>query len=453
MPRGAKGVKAVRSRAPPAKGGFRNPSSMLSTISTGGDQLEKSITSLCGPEYMDQLSQVTGDVNFIDLDLYKSVVDMICKCNLNLLILLDRIKRLHPKDCKEIDLILKHFDEQVKLMDFEHKAVVPKPRNPKVMDVANAYIPRNLISTPWFNDIRLMEKNVYNFINSTFLSTEHLTKTDVKRQEISHTYTWEAFSKILSDNPTISSSYRIFGISIAENQETYDYFMKIQHNANQIINALMRPMYDVEGKIEKNWDKKLSKIFKTVEEKVIPGKKQEMDKEFVIKLLVQFVCAKYRSDITGNPKYFSQMLRGGDDAMMSKINGSRFLDIMDMINTDQMDPSSRGKKFTDAAKTIMQKIVKSGDTADTKIIMEVEAILKDTTEENPDGPEDALAKLSADDASKIESLSIMFSRAEDYAKKLAGEVEEDEEEDEEEEEEDDSDEEEDDSEESEEKHE
>ena len=406
MPRGVKGVKHITVRGtPPPTDGYRRgrPGAMLASITSGGDQLEKSITNLCGPQYMDQLSQITGQIETIDLEVYKQAVDVIDKCNCNTLILLDRISRIQlerKSDITELRSVFKHFDEQVKLMDFTHKAVVPKVRNPSTLEVPAAYMPKMLLLSPWFADVRLLEKSIYKFIDQTFISGAHLSKMDKKRKEISSEYSWEHYSQVLAENPPLRGLGRVFNIDLGSDQQTYDYFMKIQHFTNQIINVIMRPMYDVQNRIEKSWDKKLSKIFKSM-----AG--QEMNKEFVIKLLVQFINAKYRSDITGNPKYFTQMLKGGDDATMGSVNGSRFLDVMDMINTEQMEPSSKGKRFTEAAKTIMHKLVKAGDTVDTKLIMEVEAIMKDN--DMTDALE--MSKISEADLSKIESLSVMFSRA------------------------------------------
>ena len=406
MPRGAKGFKQVTVRgAPPPKNGFRRgkAGSMLASITSGGDQLEKSITNLCGPEYMDQLSQVTGQIESIDLEVYKRSMEVVDKCDNNILILLDRICKIQlerKSDISSLKTIFKHFEEQVKTMDFAHKSIVPKTRNPSTLEVPTAYMPKMLLLSPWFEDVRLIEKTIYKFIDQTFISGGHLSKMDQKRKEISSEYSWENYSKILNENPPLRGLGRVFNIDMGSDDKTYEYFMKLQHYSNQIINIIMLPMYDVKNRIEKSWDKKLSKIFKSMSG-------QDMNKEFVIKLLVQFVNAKYRSEITGNPKYFTQMLKGGEDASMGSVNGSRFLDVMDMINTEQMDPSSKGKRFTEAAKTIMHKLVKAGDTVDTKLIMEVEAIMKETDIGDALGA----TQISEMDMSKIESLSVMFSRA------------------------------------------
>ena len=353
----------------------------------GGAQLEKSLESLCGTDYMEQLSTVTGAITTIDLDLYRKAIEVFDSSSKKILVLLDRIRQIAPST--ELHAIFIHLDEQYRNMAFMEKAIVPnrKTGNPQVED---AYIPKSLISSEWFSIIRSIESNIFHTIDDVFNSGEVVSKLNDKRKNLFDKYSYEDFSRIIDENPLLN--IKVFDIVLAD-KTTYEYFLRIHDYASNIVNLIMQPMYDVQARLEKSWDKTLSKVF---------AKMKDMNKDLIVRLMTQFVYAKYRTELTGNPKFFTEMLQGGDDKVLASLDGARFLDVMDTINLEQMDPSSKGRKFTEAAKTIMHKLVASGDTIDPKLIGEVESILKD------DMVGEALTELSTVDTEKVYKLSLLF---------------------------------------------
>ena len=101
------------------------------------------------------------------------------------------------------------------------------------------------------------------------------------------------------------------------------------------------------------------------------------------------MVAKYRSEITGNNKYFLQMLvENITEGELSQINGPRFIEIMDTINTDALEKGSKATRFTVKAKDLIKKMVEKGDVIDESLLDEVKALMEDIPDKESELPED-----------------------------------------------------------------
>lgn len=347
---------------------------------------------------MENLSEITGVPTLINLDVYKKAQETFMKGTTNILILLSRM----AEHGGQIKPFLATLNSHFKAVDLEH-AIQPRPKNPKMLDVADNYLPRVLITTDWFKDIRKVESEIYRTFKTIFGAEKHALKTDAARHKQIEERTWDDYGKLMEKQPLLVGTAKFLGIDIGMSEEVFNYVKNIHKYASQIVNVMMRPMYNVREKIAKEWDKRLQKFFKP-----IMAKNKDINRDLVIDLLTQFVNAKYRNEITGNPKFFAQMLSDGSEGFLAGINGARFLEVMDSINTDELAPGSKAKNFTDMAKSMMYRLVKEGDTIDSKIIMDVQAIID----------ADDLGSDLSFDLAKVEELSLIFHREDDEGEKV-----------------------------------
>jgi hypothetical protein len=141
----------------------------------------------------------------------------------------------------------------------------------------------------------------------------------------------------------------------------------IKRACKDIINILLVPMYDVEQTIHSHWNQ-IDRIFKN---KTFQQHAQGVSPTDVIRILHQFIIAKYRADVTGNNKHYVKLFFGtiGDETM-ANMDGARFMEIMDSIDMSAFNKDDKVYQFATNAKVIMQKIA-NNETLTPKMLEEI----------------------------------------------------------------------------------
>lgn len=348
---------------------------------------DKSITKYCGTDWLSQIQTITGNINHIDPSTYHLYIEKIVKCENNINKLFKQIIKIDEVEkTTEFLNTVKTFSEKTSEIDIEHKTFYIKRKLAKRSTRKNPiyeeteeinYTPVDIIKSDWFKLIKNIESEIFHTLEKIFISEEetHIDKTSKTRRNIYNNYTYEKYCEILESHTSYSELYKCFGVKI-NHPMVFDSFVNIQRFCSIIINILLRPVYNINEKISKSFDKVLHKVFKPE-----MMRKNGLTKDLVINLLEQFMVAKYRTEITGNNKYFVQMLvENVTEGELSSINGPRFIEIMDTINTDALDQTSKATKFTIKAKELIKKMVEKGDVIDESIITEVQEIMGDSPE-------------------------------------------------------------------------
>lgn len=374
----------------------------LSTIS-----MEQTITKYCGQDWLMKLEQITGAVTTIEMPRYKEIIDRIITCEKNINILFKRLlKNIDDQNTSKLSEVAENFAKLSSTIDLANKSTFRKlskkyknqKTKPKVLDdnnstehISNGYTPAEIIMSEWMRCIKSLEYEIYHVIEKILISPDSsrkIDKTSNERKQISTKYSYEAFEKVVQKFPNLIKLHTIFNIEI-RNQKIFESFMGIHKYSNIIINSIMTPLYDVKGKVSKSYDTYLAHAFKAEITKGLATK------ELIINLLTEFVTAKYRAAITGNNKYFFQMLSNEiTEGMLSTMDGARFIEIMDSINTEQLDKTSKAVNFTIKAKEMMKKILDKSDRADTELIFEIQTLFdedepKELMSAIPDGMAEA----------------------------------------------------------------
>lgn len=352
--------------------------------------MDQTITKYCGGDWMSKLSQITGDITTIDIEKYKEMINKISISEKNVKILLKKLKNIKDQNVTKITSIYDDFCKLSLDMNFLEKSTFRKLTNkakqmkvrPTILDDSNSteqvspgYTPEELVKSEWFVFVKNIETTIYQTFEKIFISPDDerkIDQTSTERKQISTKYTYDEFQLINRRYTNIVSIYPIFGIQL-RNRDIFDGFMQIQKYLNIIINLILTPLYDVHSKIDKSYDKYLSSVFKT---QISAGK---LTKDLVVKLLADFVTAKYRASITGNNKYFLQIISEEiTEGMLSSMDGARFVEIMDTINLDSLDKGSRAINFTIKAKDMMKKMIDKTGEMDISILQEVKELLDDS---------------------------------------------------------------------------
>lgn len=362
----------------------KTPISNESSIIDPGDTMNKTITRYVGADWLKKLENIIGNLMTIDDEIYKSSIEKISICESNILKLFNRILK-NIDSTTNSSLLIQIFENFKKLsatIDIKNKSYITKLNkkgNPHDVLVAN-YVPQQLIKTEWFKQIKDIEKTIYKYIEKIFISADGEMKIDRTakiRREFIKEFPFKDLQEKLHKYPDLIKVCDIYNI-IPENEIVYTSFLEIQKFSNIIINILLTPMYNVEAKVTSNYDKQLAQAFKP-----LISKSKFTTKELIIELLTNFAIAQYRATITGNNKYFIQMLSGElTEGKLSEMDGARFIEVMDTINTESLEKGSKAQFFTEKAKILMKKMIDQDGKFDAKILEDVRELIGNDESEN-----------------------------------------------------------------------
>ena len=211
-----------------------------------------------------------------------------------------------------------------------------------------------------------MIKNLERDINTYF---DEVFKAKDEKQ------TYDNFQAIMDKNKECRSLYKIYDMSI-ESREMFNNLSFIRGFANEIVNILLKPMYDVDYVIEKNWHK-VSKAFNGT----------DMTQHDVRSMLTKYIYAKYKVSMTNTKTPYIDLIIDivGRDGI-AETKSARFLEIIDAVNLDVMDKKTNAYEFATAVKTLVTEGMQH-KIIDPEIYKQLERVCEGTegTEETCEG--------------------------------------------------------------------
>lgn len=286
--------------------------------------------------YMEQLQQITGNIFSIDRDYFKDLlkkVDVLEKLIVPSLVQyfddekIDIIQK-YSKISSEFNIVESSISTITKKKSDKSLKKSSKNKKEKIVEIINhECIGKELLKSEWFCLIKELEQKSNDLLDSFDTSS------------------YEKVKEVYDSDKTLLNIKTFYEIPITSAQKLSS-LKNINKVCNQIIDLYTQPLYDVKKKIQSNWSK-LGNIFKEV------GETDE-----IIKMLEQFIICKYRCEITGNNKYYMKLFQNlftGENSI-EKMDGSKFLRIVDSIDTTQLKKGSNISKFSDAIKLAVHSI-------------------------------------------------------------------------------------------------
>ena len=333
--------------------------------------IEAQISRISGQQnYMEQLQKITGNIEFVDMDMYHDKHNKLVNCDSNIKKVLrkmledtdsiNNIKTLYDKESNALNLKDNTFGLYVKKSKKSKKQ--KKPRE----IINNGYRPIDLVKTEWFKLIKRMEKDIHKFLIEVFPDTSQNTDTNnengtdsLPNIQLNNKSKLDIESKTFADleheyklHPELLDIKTALDCKINTNK-LFTSIIMIKKFAKIIINILLTPMYDVKKTIHSHWSE-INRIFKT---KAFQQTKLTSPDD-IIEILYQFIIAKYRATITGNNKHYVKLfLDTVGNENVSNMDGARFVEIMDAIDLDKLNKKDKVYQFALGAKSIMQRIV------------------------------------------------------------------------------------------------
>ncbi len=336
-------------------------------------------------DYMEQLAKVTGNINTIDMEMYKAVISKCSKCDFNLKILSKRFienKDLDNTSKQLFEDFLKYQEEYdisnktfaMKIRKTSKKTKKPKPPR-EIVDIKHT--PVEVFKSDWFTKVREIEKLTRKYLKLLFGKIDNMEEL-----------TQDNFTELWKSRDDLNDISYFAGIHVTEGDSKI--FMNIVNSykcSRIIINEFLNPMYDVRKTIEKN-EHIIMRAFKSKPMQQLSGEGVVTSVEDVINILEKFIIAKYRATISGNNKYyvklFTQLI---DPESSAEMEGTKFLDIMEQLNFEELGKNNRAYKFAVGARDVINKIVKNEELDSDEIIKQVQEIFDG--EEEQEKPQEA----------------------------------------------------------------
>ena len=326
--------------------------------------IDSQINKLSGnADYMQQLAKITGNINQINIDYYKYQYNRICSCEFVIEQTLLRLYNKSPNDTvDELISCFKTLSSELNLRQ-NYITIIHNKRKKCDEEIVNMnYSPNKLFTSEWFKVIKTIERNITKTFNILFETINEENKT------------FETLSQIFKTNPEKIELYTIYNIQLND-INIYKLFKQLSESCRVIINIILHPMYDTKLTIKKNW-KKIEVIFKTQS-----LKNEIINPSYIIEMLDNFIIAKYRTTLTGNSKHYLKLFLNviGDDTI-SKMDGARFIEIMDTIDLSNLSKTDKVYKFANAAKITMNKLVNNNSSDITEVLKMFDEMFDNATD-------------------------------------------------------------------------
>ena len=358
--------------------------------------IEAQISRISGQQnYMEQLQKITGNIEFVDMDMYHDKHNKIVNCDSNI----KKVLRKMLEDTDSINTIKSLYDKEsnaLNLKDNTFGLYVKKSKKSKKQKkpreiINNGYRPIDLVKTEWFKLIKRMEKDIHKFLIEVFpdntsqnTNVNDGTNTDsLPNVQLNNKSKLDVESKTFADleheyklHPELLDIKTALDCKINTNK-LFTSIIMIKKFAKIIINILLTPMYDVKKTIHSHWSE-INRIFKT---KAFQQTKLTSPDD-IIEILYQFIIAKYRATITGNNKHYVKLfLDTVGNENVSNMDGARFVEIMDAIDLDKLNKKDKVYQFALGAKSIMQRIV-NNENITPNILKEFDNMFNDENDED-----------------------------------------------------------------------
>lgn len=364
--------------------------------------IEAQISRISGQQnYMEQLQKITGNIEFVDMDMYHDKHNKLVNCDSNI----KKVLRKMLEDTDSIDTIKSLYDKEsntLNLKDNTFGLYVKKSKKSKKQKkpreiINNGYRPIDLVKTEWFKIIKRMEKDIHKFLIEVFPDTSQNTNVNdgsntdsLPNVQLNNKSKLDVESKTFADleheyklHPELLDIKTALDCKINTNK-LFTSIIMIKKFAKIIINILLTPMYDVKKTIHSHWSE-INRIFKT---KAFQQTKLTSPDD-IIEILYQFIIAKYRATITGNNKHYVKLfLDTVGNENVSNMDGARFVEIMDAIDLDKLNKKDKVYQFALGAKSIMQRIV-NNENITPNILKEFDNMFNDENDEDVNSNENS----------------------------------------------------------------
>ncbi len=320
------------------------------------DDLIKGITGT--DNYMKELEKVSGNLNTIDLKYVSVKFEELAKADE---IIRSCMKKLYN------DETINYFKAAIE-NDFNKAIETRTKTNKKTKKIktsthlSDKFRPNVFIKSDYFKLIKKIEKTCNNLIESYNINIK-----DPK---------YKAIEEVLKTNPELMEIKNLFGRKIVSDEDV-KLLVQLKKSTHKIIIVYLLPFYDIRGVISKNWNL-LAPMFNkniNVGENVVD----------IQEMLYLFLISKYRCEITGNNKYYMKMFmdvinksssQDEEGNLLAKIDGARFLELLDTINFDSIGEKKEVYNFAVKSKDIIKRIVKrkDGETM-ADILGDIESVL------------------------------------------------------------------------------
>lgn len=352
--------------------------------------IDSKIAQISGESnWMSELSKVTGNIDDVNYDFYMPRARSIIACDDNINMLVKNINQLieeEKHECKEWNDVSTKFIKEHNKINIKKNMINGKKVNPD-------YRSKNLYDTEWFKIVQNFEQTIYKFIVDIGIQKDY--NKSVSKIDERATRNLIAVKASFSKNPSFYSNKKIYNIQFTE-QNLNNFcqsFMLIREYAKKIIEIIMYPMYDVTTKITKNAGI-IEKIFnnKKYEQKV--GSNVYIDD--VVKMLSNFIVAKYRNYVTGTSNaYASLFINSIGNANAAAADPSRIVELINSINIEDVDLNENTSKFVLGSKELINQLM-------SEEVPDVQAAIKKFSElfnekENKELSEDSIAKTEPND--------------------------------------------------------
>lgn len=318
--------------------------------------------------YMESLQKITGNIMTVEIPRYHEAHKKMVACDFNINVILKRLVTKDPNN-KTINKIAEEFATESSSINIKDNTFVMYKRKSKKQEtkereiIDQAHLPIQLVKTQWFKCIKHMEKQVNVFFNTIF--TAEVKPSDRK---------WEVVEVDNRLHPELIDIRTVYDIKL-DDKATFDNLQNLQKCCNVIINNLLTPMYDVEGTIRKHWSK-IADVFKM--KAFQQSGACNMTPDDIIGMLQKFIIAKYRATITGNNKHYVKLfLNTVGDENVSKMDGARFMEVMDSIDLERLDKKENVYKFALTAKNTMKKIINNENINPEQLLEEMDRLFNE----------------------------------------------------------------------------
>lgn len=317
-------------------------------------RIDKTISKVSGASnYMEQLSQVTGNMNSITEDYYikqiDKVINIYAKCV---------VPELDKYNTDEIRKLAKKIQTDYEKLDLS-KLYVEKVKKSGKKTHSVRIRPRDIYDSDWFKSLKSLEDRCVE------LSEQF---------EIVSTGMSEIQSEIIKNNPGVVESFTFYG-NLVNSVETINSVYICRKYINKIIEILLNPMYDSLKFIKDHWVAQIDTAI-GAELRESKNKTESVTRDEIQNYVHTFVLAKYRLSLTGNSDQFAKILLSSmDDYDIASMDPSRFITVIDGLNLEGISGSENLKGMAQLAKDEISKIMGKKDITTAEILQDVEKFL------------------------------------------------------------------------------
>lgn len=343
------------------------------------------ITQMVGGDYMKNLEQITGNIMFVDPQVFTHNIEKINKCQTNIKISLDNLYKESPNDC--VKSLISEFARNK--IDFSSdKLYVKKVKKNKTIKRINInYRALTLYKTPWFETIKTIEKNINKGMRKIF--------PEEREEKVMDNKTFTDVQNIFREHPNLKSIYTIFDVELTS-KSIYDILRLIKRYCGIIINIIMNPWYDVKARINSK-----QHMLKLIFKRVSNLSEEPYPLDMIVSTLTSFIIIKYRVKITGQDNHYIKFFVDlYDDDFMTEMNPARFIEVIDTLNIENLRDNGSTYDFAMKTKDLISKAINGENVNLTEVESAFMSILGDTatntTEASSQGVAMAVDDLMAD---------------------------------------------------------